>query len=358
MKKSIFFALSAAAMLCFTACVDESYDLSQVDKTITIIPGLTIPLNNEGSPTNLYESFFKNTKPDIKGDDEGVMTIGSRHNQNRVWIDIPKENIGVMKEITMPWNISIECASLLADIIPGAVINLDASPVCEVTNPLKHALQLSGKAKCGSRIVPFGPLEVPAGTNKIRIEDKSIAEFLHPVKENITLTDLVLSGVLATDSEPATKAEASYTFDITAYIPMEFNEGEEINVAVPLDDISEGELKQFADENEISFKSFILNVDVTNNAPFEITATASATSGGNKASASISPAVAAGSVASPAITRTAVTSDLPEGVTDLSDIYVYIKAKATASPSVLKEEHTLTFKAIDIVFNKGIQLEL
>ena len=167
----------------------------------------------------------------------------------------------------------IACGSLLEDIIPGAVFRLDASPVCSVTNPLNHPLKFSGKARCGGKEVAFGPYEVPAGFSKVKLEDDALKVFLNPVESDIVLFDMVLDGVLASDAVPMTKSSGEYVFDITGYIPLEFEAGDEISVSVPLEDVSEVDIKEVADEYGVDVKSFILNVDVVNNAPFELTAT-------------------------------------------------------------------------------------
>lgn len=359
MKRIIFIGLAAAAtLLFFSACVDNSYDLDKVDTTMTILPGLTIPLNYSTDPTNIADSFFDNASPNFKDDDEGVVTIGNRNEKNLIVVEIPGSELSKLTRINMPGTIEIACGSLLADLVPGASLSVDASPVCKVCNPLNHSLQLSGKAICGGNTVSFGPYEVPAGTSKVALKEKAVVDMLNPVTSDILLTELVLDGVLPTDGSPATRADDSYVFSIQGYIPMEFEAGDEINVSIALDDISEADIQEIADNYGVSVKSFILNMDITNNAPFELSANASALSSGQQATASIDPAVAAGTVESPVTTRTAVTVTLPDGVSDLTGIKLYVKAKAKASPSEIKAEHTLTFKTIDVVFNKGIQVNL
>ena len=360
MNKNLFFRIGAAfaLMLGLSACVDENYDLSKVDTTMTIIPGLTIPLDVQPDPVGLSETFFKTSNPVIDEGEDHSMIIGNIDGRNNIRVGVPADEIGRQHFIKLPGFVEISCGSLLEDIIPGAVFRIDASPVCNVTNPLNHPLKLSGKARCGGKEVAFGPYEVPAGFSKVKLEDDALKVFLNPVESDIVLFDMVLDGVLASDAVPMTKSSGEYVFDITGYIPLEFEAGDEISVSVPLEDVSEVDIKEIADEYGVDVKSFILNVDVVNNAPFELTATASALTGGKMASATMDPAIAAGSIESPVTTRTAVTVILPDGVTDLTEIELHIKAKAMADPSYIKSNHTLTFKPIDLVFNKGVQISL
>lgn len=350
MKKQ--FLLLIPLLLLSQSCVNTDYDLNKLDSSMTLIPGLTIPINVESSESlSLLNDVLKNSD-DLAVSETGDIVIKE---SSPVEVSIAAEDITEQTRIEITDIVTIPVQKALNQLLKGMKLTIPRYPVIEVFNPVDYGLQLTGKAKLGNDVIEFGPIPVASGQSRVELTDSRIKDFMSPVKGDIVIFDMVIEGFKSDTNSIHTKAPEVYVFTIAGILDLTLSKGDVIDFDYEVGDVSQDEIRNFSEEFGIEFKSCTVNVEITNNTPFEFSATASGNSGA--ASASTNGTVAPGSLDKPVTSKIAVSLDLPSGVQDINNITVSIHAVASQTPSTINKDHTLNFKLVDVVFSDGVSID-
>lgn len=340
------------------ACINEQYDLSDIDTEMTVLPGLSIALENtDNKVVSITNNVVNNADRLVDKMDEGTVVIG-KTTGSLAYTEKEPEELYQDAVIEIPGAIDINVSSFVGEVLPRATVYLPIRPVLEVDNPSTSAMLLTGEATCSGETVAFGPYEVPAGRSSVILEDPAILSFFAPVRGNLMISDLKLQ--VLSPVGPTTKADHYYTFSVQGYAPLSFEPGDEIQIEYPWDEdkLASYDIAKLADKYGVSVESCQVSIDVTNNIPVEITASASAKLNNGKASAHLMQPIAAGSVTSPRTTRVIADATIPEGASSVSEAVIYVTAKVNGNETVnITEDHTLSFQLVEAIFSSGITVK-
>ena len=343
-----------SAILCAVACVDERYDLSDVDTEMTVLPGLSFQLENTENKIVSFENNVVNKVENLIDIlPEGTIAI-TQTSQSSVSVGVPQEALAEGYETAISGSITVRVADFVNGVLPGALVYLPIKPVLEVENPSPVPMLLSGKARSAGHSADFGPYEVPSGKSTIVIDDSSVAALFAPVRDDLTICDLTLK---VASSTKATRADDTYVIAVNGYAPLSLEPGDEVVVEYSWDkdDLAAYDLAKFAKKYNVTVESCQVSAEVTSNIPVEISATGTARLDNGSAEAHTLTPAAPGTPASPVTTVVVAEASIPEGASSVSAATVYVTAKVTGSETVyITAEHTLSFQLLEVIFANGI----
>lgn len=367
--------IAAVALAVLTAsCINNDYDLTKLDTTVTVLPGLTIPISvGDDQAISLSDKFINDADSHSGTDSEGTIVIG-RKEDNQVTVNAPsveeiQESMKTGKvEIEIPGTILIPCADEFSRLLPGATFFIPLKPVVEINNPTEYPMDFTATLTCGENTVKVGPYKVKGGESRIVIDYPEVETFFSPVKHNISISDMMLTCEKTDGSASfATRAEGSGQISVYGYVPMEFQakieSGKKFTVEyqVKEEDLQKIDIAQLKEDYGFSVPVFTASADITSNIPMTISASATATVNTLKKSDrkegpfSFDKAIAAGSISSPVTTSVSAEVSLDKDTQSFSSIV--IKAECTPSEGfALTTDHILSYSNLKIVFTEGVTI--
>lgn len=351
MKKNLIYAVAlATAIAAATGCVNNDYDLKALDPSITILPGLKVHVPNSNGKDILRDQSFLTGNEAVKVLPDNSLVISGGN-------DSPKKSQSKYKggsRIDFETPLSINTASWINGMLPGALLNAPIVPVIEVTNPTSTSMELYGTAKCGDAAVEFGPYTVCEGISLIRLDLEGIIKYSQPVRHNIEITDLRLIC-----DEGAVDHDDVEDFSIEAYAPLTFNPGDRIFLEYPCSEefLSSINLQEKAAKYHISVESLSVNVDILNSFPLDINISATGELDNGPAYASISSWISAGSTDNPVKSSVVVKADLSKGALSFKNATVCLEGKVSGDrPVSISPEQNFNYSIVDIILDSGITL--
>lgn len=211
-RKRLPVQIAAVALAVLTAsCINNDYDLTKLDTTVTVLPGLTIPISvGDDQAISLSDKFINDADNHSGTDSEGAIVIG-RKEDNQVTVNAP----------------SVE----------------------EIQKSMKTG---------GENTVKVGPYKVKGGESRIVIDYPEVETFFSPVKHNISISDMMLTCEETDGSASfAIRAEGSGQISVYGYVPMEFQAKIESGKKFTMEyQVKEEDLQKIDIAQEREFSSF------------------------------------------------------------------------------------------------------
>lgn len=266
MKHTFTILLTAALAV---SCINSNYDLSKVDDTVTILPGLTVPVKPTGDNTLRLDSGFVNAEGSHSTTTpNGTILIG-RRDENSVSATVP----GDFSVISLPGEVTIPCADEFARLMKGVTFSIPLNPIIEICNPTAYTMDLTATVRCGDHTKEVGPYSVPAGTTKINVT--GIQEFFTPIRENIVISEMKLSRT--GDTRALTRAQDN-TISAYLYLPLDARQGQTITVDYPVEEsyLRKTNMDKLREKYGFTLPEFLVSANITSNIPMNVSASASA----------------------------------------------------------------------------------
>lgn len=362
--------IAAVALAVLTAsCINNDYDLNKLDTTVTVLPGLTIPISAGDDQTiSLSDKFINDADSHSGTDSEGTIVIG-RKEDNQVTVNAPsaeeiRERMKTDKvEIEIPGTILIPCADELSRLLNGAAFYIPLKPVVEINNPTEYPMDFTALLTCGREVVKIGPYKVNGGLSKVTVADEAVKKFFSPVRDNISISGMKLTCVQGAQETASLSTRAgSNEISVYGYVPMELT-GEEIVINYPIkeEDLAEIDIAQLKQDYKFTLPEFTASARITSNIPMAISASATANVITSSATVkeqgpfSFDKAVAAGTLSSPVTTEISASVKLDADTESFSSIVITAVCTPDGAFS-LKPEHTLAYSDLVITFTEGITI--
>ena len=350
MKRSFHSALAFLALGAVVISCDDAYDLNNIEKEITVIPGLSVSINqslDDVTSDNMLDMASLGSGSDY--DESGNYLVNSSSNSITSSIsgtDYSAFVSGSETALEGTLTLSYEVPDFMKDAqsdfsIPTAAIQLHATGFAGCT--------LSGVAKKGTASVPFSGV-VTSG-DILLLESDEIKALFSKFDGDILLTDLKVKSASVTPGSKYKVAIAgglSYTLQAKSFFTLTFAPGSSLSYTYTfnLDELG-------LDFSKFSFtaEKFVAQVKVKNSLPLELSIESIRTSDIN-GSIEIAPAIAAGTVESPVTTSVTATVTSTTPVSEIKKVTCTIKAvNKTASPVTINrgQSISLTFGELNLV---------
>ncbi|MCR5004190.1 MAG: hypothetical protein K5984_07445 [Bacteroidales bacterium] len=359
MKKSIY---SASAILilgsCLCAC-DDAYDLSNVNSEITVIPGLSVSINQSldaVSSNEMLDLAYLESSSAI--DSDGNYLVRSNSSVIDTWIqneDLTAFNAGtpfaLSNTLTLDYN--------LPDFFKNAKSNL-IIPTASITIRVENYTDctISGKATPKGATAGVAFSSVVNSNGEALLESDDIKALFSNNVEQIVLSDLKIkrNASLVSTGKPATKSVVQQALKIEAYsdFALSFAKGSVFEFSYTFD------LEELGlDFSKFSFTAdkFSAMMDITNSLP--VTIEVESVTADVNASVAVSPAIAAGSVAIPETTTVTAEVTSNSKISEIKTVTCVIKASNKADNVVtLNKGQSLTIAFKNITLTSGITVDL
>ena len=371
--------ISAAALLIFAAAcnpitVDKSYDIAQLDKTVTVLPGVTIayeqevldmrigallgeatgpdsflkvaeenhPLFAEGDLYFLQEGSSKNITPNVDDlyNGSGDATF---HNALAVYmVDVPG-----MLNVSNQYNLSNPCIALqIGTNWTDAPMEMDVtllvgdSPLTKTNIPLQAV---------GSQTVYLSEM---GGFSKgaPNTSDAQIAGFaaaVSPLPYNITVSEVVLRGTGSPAYTPGTPL--NLTLKASFVLPAAFKAPSSFGSALEFSGVK---VTPNSSEYKVGIDAISAHFVAVNTAPVEISIT-----GQPNDSVSISfPTIQPGTLESPVTTEGDVTLTY-KSYTAISSLVTDIAGSITSANAQLNDKQGIKLTIKSVTLPDGVEVE-
>ena len=345
-----------------TSCVDQDFDLSKIKKdSVELTREVTVEVNETtdstiGSLLGLDESV-------VTTDTEGNLIVPVE-NSKHVQTTVSKEDIESGAKMTIEGNFCLKLSDV-PDIIRRST-NSAAPFFIVVDNPTGNDVDMFGEISNADGKTWFGPVVLRPGVN--RIDMRNCAEavpYLKNISKDVTVSSFSICGNTATKLAVAASAatQVEYTFDLSAYVPLQLDPGFETQVSISLDELNVADVKDYLSDNQLDATSFTINATIVSEVPLAIAATLECSyKDGSKGTVTISPEVAAGTLGQPATSEIVLKSNLPSGLADVDSAVVIIKGRVPSEkftdPVSLNEKQSFRITLNDIEVTIGANYEL
>lgn len=356
MKRSLHSALAFLALGAVVISCDDAYDLNNIEKEITVLPGLSVSINqslDDVSSDNMLDLSSLGTGSDY--DDSGNYLVNSSSNSIASTVSgsdysafLSGNEMSIDGTLTLSFDVPDFMKDAESDFnIPTAAIQLHASGFAGCT--------LSGIAKKGNVSVPF--TGVVSYEDVLLIDSDEIKALFSKFDGDILLTNLkvkVPSVMPTSEYKVALVGSLSYTLQAKSLFTLTFAPGSSLSYTYTfkLDELG-------MDFSKFSFtaEKFMAQVNVKNSLPLELSIVSIKTSDIN-GSIEVSPAIAAGTVDSPATTTVTATVVSTTPVSEVKKVTCTIKAvNKTASPVTINKGQSISLTFGELKLISGITVD-
>ena len=214
-----------------SSCIQKDYDTANLDKEITIIPGMRIPVEKKIDDIDLVSSVSNSLDTDENGNFQ-VSEIVSEKKEYSVSKAVFDQN----SPVELPGTIEIPIADI-PDFLSGSGINVkfsDPKLLFSVTNPLGADALLSFTASNGKQSVDLStPVSNGASDSKVKINGDKVKDlFNNGIPEKITISSMTVKKQSSSTNALAVPCAVSGdTFKIAAgyELPLIFEAGSSIS---------------------------------------------------------------------------------------------------------------------------------
>lgn len=311
-----------------SSCVDEAYDLDKLDMEMTLVPGISIPVD-ETLQTIGADGLFNVEGSGITADSNGDYTINMDKVSQTVSVSAGdmmdgsvQDGIRILLPVTGVPEFLKSCKSQYKLHEPKLVFAID--------NPLDNEVEMFATAKANGVSVPFS-VTVPAGVrnHSVSVTDSEMGRLFCPVPEQIALEDVRFNSKAVTK---AADGNLTYSFNIVANadVTLAFEPGSEFEFECEIDLRDLGFTK---DMIHINVSKFDVDASICSSVP--MTFTASATANGGQTSLVMDTPVEAGSIASPRNSNVILKAETSVAVNDFRPVTVRVKARNDSNETVV-----------------------
>lgn len=345
-------AIILLAVLSAVSCINSNYDLSKIDDTVTILPGLTVTVKQDGNNALGLDDGFVNAEGSRSTTaEDGTILIG-RKEDNIVSTTLPEDFLN--SPVILPGTVTIPCADEFSRLMPGVTFGIPLNPVIEVYNPTAYVMDFKATVRCGKKSTEIGPYCVPAGLSKITVD--GLQEFFRPIKDNLTISDMTLT--YRESSRSLTRVEDN-TVSAYIYLPLEVEEGQTITVDYPVEEsyLRKTNMNNLREKYGFTLPEFLVSADLTSNIPLEMKVSASAvidTPTGTRAQGpfAFKDIIKAGNE-TPVTTHTEVEVKIDSDAISFTEIIIHAECTPTKSFS-LTTDHNITYDNLQVKFTDGV----
>lgn len=370
--------ISAAALLLFAvSCnplsIDSRYDISKLDKTVTVLPGVTVQYEQELLNMQIGEligetggdnSFFRVASGDDPYFDEGDLYFIQEGKQKSISPDVDALYDGSSAIFKNPLTI------YLADV-PGA-LNVSneyhLSNPCialEITTDWLQAMQMDVTMNIGGKQLTAAniPLAATASQTVYISElggyaDKEatssdfildgLADAISPLPYNITVTEVKLRGKGSPALIPGTPVNISLKGALI--IPAAFNSPSEFGVDIAFNGVR---IIPTDDQFRVGIYSISAHLEVVNTTPVAI----SITSLPNDNVRLRVPTIKPGSLEAPATTEGDITLEYSD-YDSIRQLVTEISAKISGTKAKLNNKQGLKITLKSVTLPDGVEIEI
>lgn len=274
MKRTSLFAMAALVLFAATSCVDESYDLEKLDLEMTLIPGISIAVDQNLDMIGA-DGIFNVKGSDIKPDSNGDYNISMKKTSASLNVDgsaIQRRTVMQDARIVVP-------VTGVPDFLKACRTRFmlhEPKLTFAVDNPLGCDVVMNAVAKANGERVPFS-VELPAGAKgyAVSVTGAEMGRLFCPIPDEIIVEEMSFDAGVATK---ATALDATYSFGITANadVKLEFEPGSEVEFEC---EINLADFGFSPDMIHINVSAFNVDASISSSIPMTFTATALANDG-------------------------------------------------------------------------------
>jgi len=371
-KLFTFFTLASAFVLC-SGCIDNSYNLDELNTEMTLLPGITVPVDYSTKPSDL-NSLLSDTEAEVKKDESGNYVIEGTSSKE-LQATVSSEKFEEAQPIAIEGYIDItfdKIPNYLKNLKPGSPLKAPAINF-GISNPTGSEVILKCRITNGtkSEIINNIIVSPASGTQVIKVEDSKLDNlFIGSVPGKLTITDMSIKKL---DSQtrsiisdrPVNASDFVFNIGAMCTLPITLKPGAGIIISYELL-LTEADLKIFTDANA-DMTSFSAEGTVTSTFPLTISPEFVGTnvSGNSVGSASFLytfndafvSAVQPGTEASPAITGVKAAVTLTDKIANVRKLSIKLNADNIGPEEVtLNDKQTLGFHVASLIADGGVTI--
>ena len=367
---------SAALLIFAAACnpitVDDNYDIDNIDKTVTVLPGVTVTYEQEVLDMNIGEllgeaaggdSFLKVADPGDPIFDEGDLyfsQVGSAKNISpnvddlyngsgnasfKNALSVYMVDVPGMLNVSNQYNLSNPCIALqvgsswIQPMEMDVTLLVGGSPLTALNVPLAAA------ASQTVYLSALGGYSGAANTSDFQVP--GFAEAISPLPYNITVSEVVIRGQGTVAYTPGTPVNLSLTASFI--LPAAFKSPSSFGSALAFSGVK---VTPNSDDFKVSIHTISAHFVAVNTAPVNISVT-----GQPNDDVSISfPTISAGSLASPVTTEGDVTLTY-KSYDAISSLVTDISGSITGTNTQLNNKQGIKITIKSVTLPEGAEIE-
>jgi len=343
MKK---FVIIAGSLLFAVSCVNQDYDLDNLNKEMNVLEGSKIAVNQEEKI--VVGDFIDLEKNGIKINSDGAYY--SEFSSEAKTFNASDSELSEGFAIQQPLSIDL---SKTPDALKQPGVKLSGFELSfTIDNPCSYPVYVSGVAKGSGKSYQFSGVKIPANSTNyvatLPVSDK-LDDFFTPVPENITIEDLKLTSTV-TKAVIITGNEKKYAFKVAAssLVNLKFKPHSKMEVEY------ESEQEIVLDIEGVSIESCTINGTITNGIPLAFEAEAS-----GEGFTIDKITVPAGTPSNPSVTEFTLKVTAEGKLTSLKN--AIIKASVINDSDVevfVGADNFISIKVGDVTLDGGINVDL
>ena len=369
--------ISAAALLIFAAAcnpitVDNRYDVANIDKTVTVLPGVTIsfeqeildmsigsllgeasgadsflkiaeannPLFNEGDLYFRQDGSAKHISPNVDDLYNGSGAATFRNALAVYMVDVPG-----MLNVSNQYNLSNPCIALQIGTDWAQPMEMDVTLLVGGTPLSLSNVSLAAAASQTVYLSETGGFAGEANTSDALVP--GFAAAASPLPYNITVSEVVLRGTGSPAYTPGTPLNLTVTASFV--LPAAFKAPSSFGSALAFTGVK---ITPKSEEYRIGLNSISAHFEAVNTAPVQISIT-----GQPNDSVSISfPTIAPGTLDAPVTTEGDVTLSY-KSYTAISSLVTDISGSVSGANAQLNDKQGIKLTIKSVTLPDGVELE-
>ena len=361
MRKILSFLVASVlvvgAILFVPSCIKEEYSLKNLDTTVTILPGLSVPLDKE------YELPVLKALGTVKNNEDQVLTVDDKGNYRcpctfNGSTDFRLSAQEFLRTSMYGFNnteLVFPFAGGPMDPLVKSGTYMDSPVILQIDNPTGIDLALGGAVLNENKDYALVTgVKVPAGKSELVLDSEDVKNVFRPLPAMAYVYRFFVQKAIT--DVPKTASE--YVFKVTAEVPLAIMAGGVVEYDYSCDMVKEFGLDKLIDEVDFDFDDIDLELEVENRTPFDVTPVLDQSASEFKGTIEGFKEIAAGAPEKPVITTMNLrVSSIDAKATGMT-FHVSASVPASFAPSAaLNKQQKVIFRAKSITFNKGITIK-
>lgn len=304
------------------SCINQDYSIKEIDTTMTVLPGLSVPLNHtiEVSIDDIIGAFNMDC---ILVDNAGNYVLKTETQSETAHIDGRVADydftVGISKTFTFP-------ASAISQELKAGSYSLHCPIEVIVDNPTILTFRMSAlvHTEDGSGSVEVSDLTVNPGNNVIELKRDDVMALFNPFDSSVIVSDILLTHISQGASEPLAMDTSDYTFTFSVNLPLKLMPGDGIEYSCNTDILKDSGLIDVLEDLDFEVDNVRLKSSADSRVPFELEL--SAEDAGLGTIFSLDRKISAGDLDAAAATDFDVFATMPDNYNSLEEIRMHIKA--------------------------------
>lgn len=345
--KKLLRLIVALSSLMLVSCINENYSLENLDTTVTVLPGLTIPVKTTTDIPAI--DFLGQTQDGILVVDDNKNFAFKFDSKGNNRFEISADDFESAKSIDVPTEFVIRRYNL-PDALREGEVNMHSPVRLEIENPTGAVMYLSAKVhkdNCPTAYV--SGIKVAPGKSVVTLDSPEIRNMFCPFTSDVLIYEIMLHKEYTAVPSGIAPASTiySYTFGIDATLPLVFYPGDGIVATYQSEVFDNAGVIDAIESTGLDLTNLMLEISAVNTLPFDIHLGMDTMSGETRGSVSADKDIAAGTEKDPSTTDFKVSADVPGGIHSLRYIQLNVSAvvpETFTSEVVLNANQNLSLK--------------